>query len=1242
MFFNSKYTMCRVDIILNRRLWQVMIAATCTLGCSSEVELAPPPAQSSPAIAHSNISSVALPETSSSFAKQFERLGPKRTGIDFVNRIDTQHPLKRLYVGGFGCGGVAIGDVNGDRRPDIYVVSGPEKNRLFIQEQGLKFRDVTSRAGVDGDEHWGVGASLADVDNDGDLDLFVCNYDAPNQLYINRGDGTFSDEARLRGVDLIEPSLSAAFCDYDRDGDLDFYLLTNRFHRAGGRPDKPPTHDKNGKREILPEFAKYYHVQRDAKGKYTADAYGRADRLFRNDGKGRFRDVTESSGIVGHGQGLSQTWWDYDRDGWPDLYVGNDFDDPDKLYHNNGDGTFTDVLKQAVPHTSWFSMGAACGDLNNDGLLDLLSLDMSSTTHYMQKTTMGKMNAQKLREVAGPPPQIMRNALLVNSGGDRFLEAAYLAGLADSNWSWSAKCADLNNDGLQDVFISNGMARSFNNADISSPQSIGITEWARYENSPTRTEQNLVFQNVGQLRFRDTSKSWGLDHVGMSYAVAVGDLDVDGDLDLVVANLDQPLAIYRNNAGGNRLTLKLIGTHSNLHGLGSRIDIETRDGMQVRELSPMAGFQASDQPLVHFGLGTQESVRRMTVRWPSGLVQSFDDLPANQSYTVTEPMETPPELTRPSRNHARAESDKTLFHRSNSLNGMKHIDREYDDFAAQPLLPNKLSQLGPGIATGDVDNDGDIDFFFGQGAGIPGLMLINKGTGDYQAADVMGDDRTSEDLASLLFDADGDGDLDLFVVSGSVECDAGAALLQDRLYLNDGAGGFAKAPAGTLPDLRDSGSCVVAADFDHDNDLDLFIGGRSIPGKYPLAPRSHLLRNDDGIFTDVTEAIAPGLQGTGLVTGALWSDADGDGWVDLLVTHEWGPVKLWRNDHGRLVDGTKAAGLGEHLGWFNGVAGRDLDNDGDIDYVVTNFGLNTKYHASPEHPALLYYGDFENNGKFKLVEAEYEQQTLFPVRGKSCSTHAMPLLGKKFATYHDFATASLSDIYTPACLQQSHRFAATRLESGVLLNDGRGHFDFRPLPRIAQISPSFGVALTDVDGDGNCDCYIVQNFFGPQPETGRMDGGLSLLLTGNGDGTFVPMWPDRSGLIVSGDAKSLVTTDLNDDGWPDFVVGINNDDVVSFVNKHPSKNRVFNVRLKGKPGNPTAVGATVAFTTDDGTIQTAEVFAGSGYLSQSSAILTFGLGAARKPVKAQIRWPNGQVSSHQITDANSEATFEQP
>jgi hypothetical protein len=530
-------------------------------------------------------------------------------------------------------------------------------------------------------------------------------------------------------------------------------------------------------------------------------------------------------------------------------------------------------------------------------------------------------------------------------------------------------------------------------------------------------------------------------------------------------------------------------------------------------------------------------------------------------------------------------------------------------------------------------------------AGAQGVLRINEGDGTFgwRYLEAPWTNVAREEMSPLFFDADSDGDEDLYVVSGGVECEPNDQVLRDRLYLNDGSGQFKLAGDDALPDLRDSGSIATAGDFDRDGDLDLFVGGRSIPGQYPLAPRSRLLGNEGGRFSDVTEQLAPHLSRRGMVTSALWSDADDDGWLDLLVTYEWGPVRLFRNDGGKLVDHTQAAGLAQRSGWYNGIAAGDVDGDGDIDYVVTNFGLNTKYHhPTADKPVMIYYGDYEGAGTKRIIEAKYQGKTLLPVRGKSCSTDAIPSLGEKFTTFHDFAIAPLEEIYTSRHLDDADRFEANSLESGVLINDGSARFTFQPLPRLAQISPGFGVVLTDVDGDGKLDLYIAQNFFGPQRETSRMAGGVSLLLTGNGDGTFEPVWPDRSGLMVPGDAKGLAAVDFNDDGWIDLAVAVNDSPLQVFENRGHPTHRTVTVHLQGRPGNLNAVGSRITAQLSDQTTQTFEIHAGGSYLSQSAAPFTLGLGPTANLQTLTIRWPNGQKTTHSPQPDQKRITIKQP
>jgi hypothetical protein len=889
-------------------------------------------------------------------------------------------------------------------------------------------------------------------------------------------------------------------------------------------------------------------------------------------------------------------WLDHNKDGWPDLYVSNDFWGPDILYQNNGDGTFTNVTLKSLPHTPWFSMGCDIADINNDGHIDLMASDMSSTTHYKQKLSMGDMQGWFL--TYSRPLQYMRYALYLNTGAGRFMEVAHMAGVASTDWTWSLKFGDLDNDGWEDLFVSNGASRFWDNSDIMKDargaQRIDTPELkALWLPQPKRDDPNIAMRNLGGLKFASVGEDWGLADKLVSFGVAYADFDNDGDLDIAMNNFDEKAAIYRNRGNGNKsLTLRLRGTKSNRDGIGARIEA----GKRTRYLTMTRGFMSANEPRVHIGVGEVDAVEKVDVWWPSGLRESYANLATGKEHLLTEGggevLGAPPE------------PEPTMFRFSPSLVGAGSAEKQYDDFLREPLLPNSLSRLGPGIAFSDVDGDGLDDFYIARPRDVSGALFFHAGgvkedgNVDYRMVKSPGfiPAADSEDMAPLFFDADGDGDLDLFVSCGSNEKVSGDASYRDRLYLNDGAGGFLPAEDGALPDLRLSSSVVCAADMDRDGDLDLFVGTRLVPGAYPTAAPSHVLRNDGGKFS--AEAVPAGM-----VTSALWSDADDDGWLDLLVTREWGAVLFYRNEKGKFAAPVAVT----EAGWWNSIAGRDLDNDGDVDYVLGNFGLNTKYHDS----ARIYYGDFDGSGKGQIVEAKVGDGSLLPVRGKSCSQNAMPSLREKFPTFHSFASATLEDIYTEPKLASALMHEVTELRSGVLWNEGSGKFTFAPLPRLAQVAPVFGIALTDVDADGWCDVFLVGNFYGPQAETGRMDGGVGLLLLGKGGREFGPVSPERSGFIVPQDARGVAITDLNDDGRPDFVVTLNAGPVLSYFNQIPGADFM---RIEAPVGTKILAGG-----------QCAEISAGGGYLSQSPNSVYFA-----RSEKISTKGRNGEVNTQTV------------
>ena len=1132
----------------------------------------------------------------------FTTLPPEQTGLKANNAYDDPAMWRERYrefsLGAIGTG-VAIGDFDGDGRPDVFVVSKTGPDHLFRNLGGFKFEDVTEKAGVAGPlGAWKQGAAFADVNNDGRLDLYVCRFGAPNLLYINQGDGTFREEAAARGLALVDASGMAAFCDYDRDGWLDVYVQTNVLYAE---------RRLNGQR----------------------------DHLFHNNRDGTFTDVTDAAGIAEETHGHSATWWDYDEDGWPDLYVANDFADPDQLYHNNHDGTFTNVLSAVVPHTPLFSMGADLGDLNNDGHIDLLVADMAATTRYKDHRGMAKIRSvlpeDDLHPKAAPP--YTQNALFLGTGTGRVLEAAHLAGLQATDWTFGVRFEDLDLDGRLDAYFTNGMVREFHNTDLlqRSSAAASLAERIRImKTSPLLAERHLAFRNLGELQFENVSAAWGLDHLGVGFGAAFGDLDGDGDLDLVFASYDGELTVCRNDADtGHAVVIDLRGTVSNRLGIGATVRIVTAGGPQVRTLTLARGYLSTSEPAVHFGLGDNTLIQRMTVEWPSGRRQTFSNLAADRRYTITEPADAPvaPLPVRPT----------PLFTEAGQAASLDVANHELPRQASspQPLLPFRLNRPGPAASFADFDGDGEDDLVLGGVAGESGQLLSNLGGGQFfvYGANVFREKISVADGPTLALDVDADGDLDLLVTKAGDSATADASDYQPHLWLNDGHGRFAPAPAGMLPTLPISVGAAAAADFEHSGRLGIFLGGRVVPGRYPQTPRSALLAWRDGRYADVTAEVAPSLATRGMVTAALWSDVDGDGWPDLLVAFDWGPVACYRNVKGKhLEDVTEKLGFASAgTGWWCSLASADFNGDGRPDYAVGNTGLNTRYHASAAGPALLYADVVLDGSAPQLVEAQAEDGKWYPLRTREALVSVFPSLARRFPTAESYAKATLGEVFPPATLAAATRWAATELRSGVFLSQPDGTYRFTPLPRLAQIAPVHGMAAGDFDGDGRADLMLVGNSYAPVPETGRFDGGLGWLLRGDGAGGFTAVLPAESGFIVPGEARALAVADLNQDGWPDVFVTRNNDVPLTFLNRDQPGRHSFGVVLRGTPGNPASVGARLTLQLADGSTQLAEVSAGSGYLAQSSATQFFGYPDSARPVRLRIRWPDGRETAREFT-----------
>jgi hypothetical protein len=1059
--------------------------------------------------------------------KRFELLDPAQTGLNFSNSFDEtgEHNYFKFnyaYIGG----AVGVGDFNNDGLPDLYMVATMGENKLYLNKGGFKFEDVTANAGVGAAQGIKLGVSIVDINNDGWLDIYQCRTGATpeergNLLFVNNHDGTFTESSKQYGLDIRWPSTQAYFFDYDLDGDLDMYLLNQRtdFEHALNVVAKK-------------EGDKIVHVVQP-QNEYDSD------RLFKNNGNGTFSDVSKSAGISDQGFGLSAVITDFNRDGYPDIYVANDYVEPDMLYINNHNGTFTDHIYDYMRHTSFFSMGTDMTDINNDGFLDLISLDMNGATNFRQKVLSTMMTPERYQMLVnyGYGHEFGRNMLQLNNGNGTFSEIANMAGMANTDWSWTPLPYDFDNDGYKDLFITKGQRIEVTNQDYINftLDSLMKTTGGKLDDIggylkkiPSVFLRNYMFRNKGDLTFEDVSDAWGFETPVMSNGAVQVDLDNDGDLDLVVNNSFSPAFVYKNKTvelgEGHYLQIQLEGSPKNINGIGATVLAVAGDQKYLSEAQPCRGFLSTNSNIIHIGLGKATQVDQLTIQWPDNKVQTLEHVPANQRIHLKYQDAKPG----PSIFKSLAPVAAPMFADITKTSGIKflHRENEYYDFNRERLIPHKYSNIGPGLAKGDVNGDGLEDFYIGGAFLQTGALYIQDKQGKFaEITKPFSADTSHEDTAAIFFDADGDKDLDLFVVSGGNEVPVNSPMYQDRLYINDGKGNFQYDPA-RIPVEGASGSCVAAYDYDKDGDLDLFVGGGIVPGQFPTAPFSYIFQNNgSGVFTDVTQSVAPEFRQIGLVTSVLFADLDKDGQDEMLVTGEWMPIEVFKYKGGKFVRATKDFGLDQSNGWWNCLIQADFDGDGDLDLVAGNLGLNTRYRASAAGPLRLYAKDFDNNGSIDPIMAWYENGLYYPVPFRDPLIKQIPSLKKKFVRYTPYAKATIEDVYPKDVLATAQLLQASELRTCYFENVN-GKFVARPLPFEAQIAPVKCILAKDVDGNGTTDLILTGNDYGPEVETGRYDAGNGLILLNNGKGIFTPVSPAASGFYTSKDARKMVEIKL--------------------------------------------------------------------------------------------------------------------
>jgi enediyne biosynthesis protein E4 len=1124
----------------------------------------------------------------------FERLSSNQSGIHFNNFIeeDEQNNVS-TYMNIYTGGGVAAGDVNNDGLADLFFSGNMVSSRLYLNkgnlptgQAGLKFEDVTESSGIL-NKSWGTGAVMADVNQDGWLDIYLCvsgnKPERANLLFINNKNNTFTESAKAYGLADERQAMHASFFDYDGDADLDLFIITN------------PASYENRVNNIQ---------QRKLNGEGVS-----TDVLYRNNGNQTFTDVSKDAGILVEGYSLGLTISDINNDQWPDIYISNDFIGNDILYINNQDGTFTNHAGDYFKHTSYAGMGNDVADINNDGLVDVVELDMRPADNRRQKIMIPPTGYDKFKLSlrVGYEPQFSRNTLQLNQGNGKFSEISFLSGVSSTDWSWSALLADYDNDGDKDFFATNGFLRDLGNMDYITYQNIYNTPLGAAQAKSNKklsaikslegaVLQNYIFENKGNLTFLDQSNAWGLDVKGISQGAVYADLDNDGDLDLVVNNMNEEAYVYENKSDKifkrNYLRIKFEGSDQNRDGIGAKVITHCHQQKQFMEHFLNRGFESTVDGVLHIGLDTVRVIDSLEVIWPDGKYELLKNIKANQTLILNY-VSASKRMDRDNK-----PGKPLLFTEVSHELGIDFLHQENDfvDFKVQPLLPHMHSKNGPGIAVADVNGDGLEDFYVGGATDHSGAMFIQQANGKFKKKSVSQIDSLSEDMGVLFFDADNDNDMDLYIASGGSEQLKNSSPYEDHLYLNDGKGNFKNAPE-SLPAIRQSGSSVVAADYDRDGDLDLFVGGRIIPSEYPMPVDSYILRNDTKNnvckFTDVTQEVAPRFLKLGLVSSALWTDVDDDGWMDLMIVGEFMPITCYKNNGGKSFTAFGKDSFAHTSGWWNSLAAGDFDNDGDTDYIAGNLGLNTRYKANQKEPLCVYANDYDKNGSVDPVMTYYLQGTKHIVHARDELISQISAMRSRFRTYKEYSEATFEESFLKSELEPAYTVCSEWLESSYIENLGKGKFSIKPLPLEAQFAPVYGMVTDDYNQDGNLDVLMVGNMYATELSTGLQDASVGLYLQGDGHGNFFPAKAMDCGFFADGDAKGMAKL-ITDADHELLIVGNNSGSIKTYQVKQQYKNYVA-----------TGEDAYALITLKNGKTYKYEFYYGSTYLSHSSRSLEY-------------------------------------